>query len=264
MNSGTFTQCKQWFGEHVSRYREKSAPDTHMVDRKQRHTMRVLAHVQAIVDQTPPLIELKEIIEIAALLHDAGRFPQVVGHKSYDDHATYNHAEVGANIIRDTGLLDPLPIDKRGLVLSAIKYHNRGVIPNNLGTEARLVLEVLRDADKLDALRNCLRYLDPSQPYGKALKSGMIWDDTEATPHIIHLAMNRKLIPFQDIKWSNDFIIFLSCWLYDLHFPYAFRQLKESGEYANLLSLLPGTPEMTPLVEQLREDFDWILARSGK
>jgi len=263
MNSDIFAQCRQWFDEHTAHYREKAGPEeTEMVDRKIRHTMRVVGHVQAIVAETPPLEELSEAVEVAALLHDAGRFPQVVKHNSYDDHATCNHAEVGARIVMDADLLDPLPLETRGIVLSAVKYHNVAVIPDNLGTEARLVLEVLRDADKLDALRNSLRYLDPDNPNSKALKAGLTWDADKFTPELLQYAMDRTIIPYENIQWSNDFALFLSCWLYDLHFPYAFRQLKTSGQYEILLGQMPDTEEFIRLKEQLRDDLDWILARS--
>ncbi len=262
MQDDIFAQCHQWFNEHVSHYREKAGSDIEMVDRKKRHTLRVLAHARAIVEESAPLVELAEAVEIAALLHDAGRFPQIVGQTSYEESEEDNHAEAGVRIILDADLLDPLLPKTRGIILSAIKYHNHAVVPDNLGTEARLVLEVLRDSDKLDAVRNNLKYLKPGSTYGKAAKSGMTWHEENISPEVLAIGLNRQPIPLKDINWSNDYFIFLCCWLYDMHFPYAFRHLRTSGHFEILLGLLPDSPECIQLKEQLTDDLNWIIARS--
>ena len=136
------------------------------------------------------------------------------------------------------------------------------MLPGNLGSEARLVLEVLRDADKLDAIGNILRCLDPEAPHGKALKIGLTWDESEVSDFALDAAKNRQLIAYQSIKWSNDFVLFVCCWLYDLHFNYSYKQLKESGNYEALLSKLPNAVPFAEVKEQLRDDLSWIEARS--
>ena len=254
--------CAKWFGDHAARHIELAGPDHHMVSAKLRHTQRVQDHVLAIIKEAKPSRENARCAELAALLHDAARFPQLVRTASYDDHTGYNHAEAGARIVADAGLLDPLPERFGERVLTAIGLHNLGVLPTDLDPEDRLVLDILRNADKLDALRNCIRYLDPKNPKGRALKSGMTFHPTNVSRETLDLAMNRQLIPFGSIVWSNDYTVFLCCWLYDLHFHCVFERLKTSGIYETLLGKLPDGDPFDALKTQLRDDLDWIERRS--
>lgn len=262
MSATLFGQCKTWFAEHVATYRARAHGDSAYVDRKERHTYRVLGYAREIVPEAGGGPELVEAIEIAALLHDVGRFPQVVGHGTYDDGESLNHAELGARIVRDEGVLDSMELHWREVILSAIHSHNVAVLPDQLSPDARRVLEVVRDADKTDALRNNLKYLKPDQPYGKALKAGLTWDDETISPAVADLALKRQLIPFADIKLSNDYILFLCCWLYDLHYHASFKLFKNTGCFECLVARLPDNEVGASIKRQLLEDLDWLIARS--
>lgn len=262
MPTSDFQQTLTWFNNQATQFKNHAGDDAPLIERKQRHTMRVLDHVHEILKESGASDTLAQAVEMATLLHDIGRFPQIVDRETLDDKEGYNHAEEGARIINETHLLDNFSPDMRGVILSTIKYHNRAVLPENLGNDARLALEILRDADKLDAIRNNLKYLNPNAPHGKALKSGLTWHDTEVSPEVMELAMQRQLIPFETINWSNDFILFLCCWLYDLHFTYTFNHLKQSGNFEALLAKLPDTAQCTEAKKQLREDLDWIIAKT--
>ncbi|MGL1863513.1 MAG: HD domain-containing protein [Pseudodesulfovibrio sp.] len=251
-----------WFDRFVADHKNKAKENAPFVERKQRHTMRVLNHVREIVKESGANQDFCEAMEIAALLHDVGRFPQILDTNTYDDMVGYDHGEAGARILSKTDLLDSLPMDIRGVILSTVKYHNRAALPDNLGPDALLVLEVVRDADKLDAIRNNLKYLTPDALHGKALKSGLTWHESEFSPVVYDLAKSRKLIPFGSINWSNDFILFLCCWIYDLHFNYAFTQLKESGNYEALLAKLPDNTLISDVKAQLWDDLNWIIVKS--
>lgn len=226
-----------------------------LIRRKITHTMRVLAHVRHILDEMEGGPELRRVAEIAAILHDTGRFPQLERRATFDDRAGYNHAEEGARILAGTALLDPLGEKWRGVVLTAVRLHNLGVLPDGLAPEERTVTEILRDADKLDAIRNNLRHMDPKTLHGKALKSGLTWHATEVSPEAVRLTLDRRLIPFTTIKWSNDFILFLCNWLHDLHFPYPYRVLDRTGQFEELLGWLPDNGPFPEIKAQLRADL---------
>ncbi len=264
MHDDFFTTCLDWLHHHAAAYREQAGDDAPLIDRKLRHTMRVLGHVRGIEPEAGAGAELVRCMEIAALLHDAGRFPQLIRQKTYDDRKGYNHATAGALIVEESGLLDPLTGNERAVILDAIRHHNVATLPHGLTPDTQLVLNVLRNADKLDAIRNNLKYLNPDAPHGKALKLGVIWDDEQVSPEVLRLARERRLIPFGEIKWSNDFILFLCCWLYDLHFHYSFKQLQDSGNFEILLGKLPNSEPLASLKTQLKEDLDWIAATSRR
>jgi len=262
MTEAMFTQALNWLNSHAGTYRAQAGDDAPLIDRKLRHTMRVLGHVRGIVRELPNRPDLADLAEVAAVLHDAGRFPQLVRQKTYDDRAGYNHAAAGADIVAASGLLDPLPEAERDLILAVIRHHNAAVPPHDLDPDMRLVLEVVRNADKLDAIRNNLKYLNPEAPHGKALKLGVKWDPEGVSDQALQLARERRLIPFSAIQWSNDFILFLCCWIYDLHYHYSFSELQRSGNYEALLAKLPDNEVLGPIKAQLRDDLAFIAAAS--
>ncbi|MBG0791653.1 MAG: HD domain-containing protein [Desulfovibrionaceae bacterium] len=255
-------RCLKWFDAYTRSYVARAPKDILLtVQSKISHTMRVLAHVRAIIGESAVPDGLKPVAEIAAILHDVGRFPQLVQSASFDDRTGYNHAEEGEKILRTATVLEPFDPAFRELVLTAVRFHNLGVLPDDLTGDERLVLEILRDADKLDAVRNVVRYTTPESAYGKALKSGMAWHETEVSDGVVDLVLQKKLIPFTAIHWSNDFALFLCCWIYDLHFPYAYRTLAESGNFEKLLAWLPDAAPFDRVKDSLQADLEDFISR---
>lgn len=255
-------RCLDWFDTYTRDYIGRASKDILLtVQSKITHTMRVLAHVRAILRETDVRDDLAPTAEVAAILHDVGRFPQLVQSASFDDRTGYNHAEEGENILRNAYVMDSFPEAMRELILTAVRYHNLGVLPDTLTNDERLILIILRDADKLDAIRNVIKYTTPESAYGKALKTGMVWHDTKVSDEVVKLVLKRQLIPYTSIKWSNDFTLFLCSWIYDLHFPYAYRTLADSGDYDKLLDWLPDDKPFDQAKTQLRSDLKRFLRR---
>lgn len=249
-------RCLDWFDAYTRDYIGMASKDILLtVQNKVSHTMRVLAHVRAILKETTVREDLAPATEIAAILHDVGRFPQLVKSESFDDHIGYNHAVEGEKILRISDVLAPFDTSFKEIVLTAVRHHNLGALPDDLSEDERLVLEILRDADKLDAIRNVVKFTTPESAYGKALKAGLVWHKTEVSTEIVDLTLKRKLIPFESIHWSNDFALFMACWIYDLHFPYAYRILAESGDYGKLLAWMPEDEPFAKVKKQLWSDL---------
>lgn len=248
--------CLDWLLAFAREHMDRTDGELRqLIRRKITHTMRVLAHVRHILDETDSGPELRRAAEIAAILHDTGRFPQLEHRATFDDRTGYNHAEEGARILAGTGLLDPLDGKWRGVVLTAVRLHNLGVLPDGMTPEERAVTEILRDADKLDAIRNNLSHMNAKTLHGKALKSGLTWHATEVSPEVVRLTLDRQLIPFTAIKWSNDFVLFLCNWLHDLHSPYPYRVLDRTGQFEELLARLPDSGPFPEIKAQLRADL---------
>jgi len=262
MQGHPLISIETWFERFVDGFRTRAGEKKLFLDRKVRHIKRVRAHVQEIGKECEWSRNMALAMDVAALLHDVGRFPQLVERKTYDDTLGYNHAEEGARLLAQADVLSVLPDSLRDRILCAISFHNCAILPGGLEPDSRLILDVLRDADKLDAVRNNLRYLSPDAPHNTVLKSGLLWDAQHVSPLVLELCFKRQLIPFNQIRWSNDFILFLCCWVYDLHFPYSFKQLRESGHFASLLERLPNNADLMPIKRQLASDLDWMAAQS--
>jgi hypothetical protein len=251
------TRCLCWlvaFGRaHADRAPDEIRP---LVRRKIAHTMRVLAHVRHILAEERPGKDPALAAEIAAILHDAGRFPQLADRRTFDDRAGYDHGEEGARILAASDVPDVLDGHWRAVVIEAVRLHNRAVLPEAMDPDARLVTEMVRDADKLDAIRNSLGGMLRRTLTGRAVKYGIAWHETEFSPEAVRLVRERRLIPLTALRWSNDYVLFLCAWLYDLHFTYAYTSLIRSGRFGQLLALLPDDGPFPALKGQLRADLE--------
>ena len=252
----------EWLVGFGRAYAERAeGPVRPHVRRKIAHTMRVLAHVRNIRNELQASPELGLAAEVAAILHDTGRFPQLADRKTYSDRTGFDHGEEGARILAGTELLDGLGAHWRAVVIEAVRLHNRAALPEGMDPDARLVTEMVRDADKLDAIRNSLNGMLRRALTGKAVKYGLTWHETEASPEAVRLTLERRLIPFEVMRWSNDYVLFLCAWLHDLHFPYAYRHLCDTGRFERLLDMLPDAPPLDAAKGLLRADLARLAGR---
>ena len=96
-------RCLDWFDTYTRDYIGRASKDILLtVQSKITHTMRVLAHVRAILRETDIRDDLLPTAELAAILHDVGRFPQLVQSSSFDDRTGYDHAVEGEKILRNS------------------------------------------------------------------------------------------------------------------------------------------------------------------
>jgi len=232
------------------------------VRRKIMHPMRVLAHVRHILDEERPRPELSLAAEIAAILHDTGRFAQLVDRRTADDGSEYDHGEEGARILAGADVLDGLDDHWRGVVIEAVRLHNRAGLPESMEPDTRTVTEMVRDADKLDAVRNSVNGLLHKELTGRAIKYGITVHPTEVSPDTVRRTRLRELIPYSSMRWSNDFVLFLCAWVHDLHFNYAYNRLINTGHFEQLLALLPDQGVFPELKAQLRADLRRLAGRS--
>ncbi|WP_207263334.1 HD domain-containing protein [Desulfovibrio sp. Huiquan2017] len=231
------------------------------VRRKIVHPMRVLAHVRRILAEERPGPELALAAEIAAILHDIGRFAQLVDLRTVDDAAAYDHGAEGARILAEGDILDGLNGHWRAAIIEAVRLHNRAALPEAMDPDARLVAEMVRDADKLDAVRNSVNGLLHKELTGRAIKYGITVHDTEVSPDAVRRTRERRLIPYTSMRWSNDFVLFLCAWVHDLHFAYAYNRLIDSGHFEQLLDMLPDQGPFPELKAQLRADLHRLAGR---
>lgn len=205
--------------------------------------------------------ELALAAELAAVLHDTGRFPQLVDRQSFNDRTGYDHGEEGARILTGIDVLDGLDGHWRAVVIEAVRLHNQAALPDDMAPDARAVTEMVRDADKLDAVRNSVNTLLRKELTGRAKKYGITVHPTEVSPDVVRRTRERRLVPYASMRWSNDFVLFLCAWLHDLHYTYAYTHLIDSGHFEQLLALLPDQGVFPELKAQLRADLHRLAGR---
>lgn len=195
-------------------------PQEEMIQLKIHHTERVVEAAREIMHREGFSPSLQTAGEVAAWLHDVGRFPQFVRYHTFSDRKSVNHALLSCSEVLQHGWLDAETPAERDLVLKAVELHNFRELPPYLSADEAAVAHVVRDADKLDiftVLEHAIAtdYL-PSHPevYWGLPFTGPL---SEA---VVQAIENGRSVDYGEIRSFADFVLIQVAWCHGgLHFP---------------------------------------------
>ena len=255
-----FSYYLNWFDDYVSRHLN-SDEDDKLIILKKNHTLRVLDEARGILGSLQVSEHLNHLIQLAALFHDLGRFPQLAKYHTFRDAESVNHATEGLKVLLKEGILKNLSLKDRKIVYNAVQFHNRAVIPENLPHDNELALNVLRDADKLDILNVLLRHLKGEESENESVTLDLLDQPTKFTPQLLQATLNRQIIKYNHLVYINDFIILLMGWIYNFNFTHSMKVLKKRGMINELYKFLDSVPDASGLDVILNNDLDRMIAQ---
>jgi hypothetical protein len=187
--------------------------------------------------------EERALAEAIALLHDTGRFEQFARYGTFNDRESADHAALGVRILREKGALAAVDPPERELILRAIAYHNRPVLPTDESERCLLFSRMIRDADKLDI-------------WGVFLDHYARRDSDEAVIHFLpdtpgfsekvrRQLIGRSIVNYADITNLNDFKLLQLGWIFDLNFPPSFRRFRERRYMERYREFLPRSEKIS-------------------
>lgn len=140
-----FSNC----AEHYLSLAKDDFQRTH-INRKIEHSKRVNQFALEIAHGLYLSQHEIDLVNISSLLHDIARFKQFYEYNTYVDKLSFNHAEEGVKILKQSNILCDLGDDDKQMVLDIIGLHSCRFLPNDLSPKLRMLASVIRDADKLD------------------------------------------------------------------------------------------------------------------
>lgn len=240
-----------WFERFTARYNGMDPGQADNVQLKIDHTLRVLQEARQIslsLDLSPAV---RGLVELAALYHDIGRFPQLIRFGTFQDSESVNHGLLGFKTLRSEGVLEGLSRQERATVLQAVNLHNRASVPEGLPRGLDLVLRVIRDADKLDVISVLLSRFDPGTDHDGMVTLGLKHDSGSYSGKALDQVLQGRIVQYRDMVWVNDFRLLLCSWVYDLNFDLSRARFLERGYIESLIGQMPGTEEIDNLKTRL-------------
>jgi hypothetical protein len=235
-----------WFEDFTSGHIAQAGDQAGPMRLKVSHTRRVVGHALCIARTLELAEPLRHCVALAALLHDVGRFPQFLRWRTFRDAESVNHGRLGAHILRDAPVLAREPAATRRAVLVAVAMHNRYALPAALPEPARLITNIVRDADKIDILHVVARELDREEPSGEVVLSAAR-ESGKWTPELAEKVLSGAVPDYKDIVYVNDFLILLGSWTGALNFPISLRLIRQAGSLERLMGMLPDHPQLDAL-----------------
>lgn len=233
-------RLKSWFEEYVQGFDADDPDLRENVALKRVHTRRVCENIVEIGRSHGLASPDLSMAEVAALLHDIGRFEQYRRHRTFVDSTSEDHGALGVSVIRETRILAEASPAVADLIVRAVACHNRISVPESGDERFLMILKLLRDADKVDIWRVVTEYYRRSS--GKrnpAIELGLP-DEDRVSDGVCASLMRHQPVRMIDLRVLNDFKLMQMGWVYDLNFTRSFQMVMERGFLEDIRKALPG------------------------
>jgi len=240
-----FDSIKQWYDRYTGSFCSEDEETEGALRLKEQHCKRVMGEIINIAGALELSCEERAAAAIAGLLHDIGRFEQFVKYHTFLDIKSVNHAELAVSILKRENVLGELPKSGADSILQAIEVHNKAQIDQ----DSPILCKMLRDADKLDIWNVVLLHFESGG--GNATKSVELdFPDIDIVSDNV-LSAILKSVPWEIKAMAsvNDFKMLVMSWVFDLNFPFTFKQVLERRYLPRLFATLPQTEECRQVFE---------------
>ena len=216
------------YDAYVDGFRGVDGKLPQMMQLKRVHTAQVVANARAIAAGEKFDPETARTCEVAALLHDTGRYEQLKRYNTFRDSDSVDHAVFSHDIVVEKGWLDGDP--QREAILTAVLVHNRRDVPDGLDPLTGAAVHTVRDADKLDIFR-VLEHQVKTTDWRTDCKA--FWNlPTKArpSPAVLEAIRASRPVDYQNIKTLADFVLIQVGWMVcGLHYATSRRLCAERG-----------------------------------
>lgn len=227
-------QAEEVFKRYTSHYDMANS----MIWHKVVHTFKVAENCERIAGSLEMPEEAMDFAWFLGLLHDIGRFEQVKQYGTFLDAVSVDHAEFGADLLFKEQLIKEFPIENLSgeqlqILETAIRFHNKLKLPDDMSKELKCFSEILRDADKADIFR-VITEIPLEERIGSS--KDMIQVGDEANEEVMECVRKHCCIPRKIRKTKFEIHISHLCMAFELVFPESRRIVREQGFLEKLFS----------------------------
>lgn len=228
-----------WFNAYCSSFYNLTESQKSNFTIKKEHSLRVAGIALSLAEKLEWTEEELKIAFLVGLLHDLGRFSQLVEFDTFSDEKSVDHAGEAVKILKEGDLFDQLQIENREVIFAAILNHNKFKIQEGLTGRELLHAKLIRDADKLDIFRVLTEYY--ANRNGKANHT-LTWElpkGTTVSSSVSKEILAGKLVSKKNVASEMDVKIMQLSWVYDLNFRPSFEFLVKNRFLENVYNSLP-------------------------
>jgi putative nucleotidyltransferase with HDIG domain len=216
---------------------------TSEMELKYQHSKNVALIAKHIAGFVAPSEAQRQLVEIAALYHDIGRYEQFLKYKTFNDEDSEDHGTLGVDIIQNHQFFAELDPQERETLFQVIESHNKKTISSTISPEANFICKMVRDADKMDILQMLSSHFQTGK-YDPILSLGLP-DETTYNPLVVSDLLSAKSVDFKLMQSLNDFKLVNLGWVYDLNFAISYVMLYQQKYLEKIYqSLTVKAPEI--------------------
>lgn len=182
-----------------------------MMELKLVHTGHVVANARLIAEAERFDAVTGEVCEAAALLHDTGRYEQLLRYGTFRDADSVDHAVFSRSIVEEKGWLDGYA--DAAAVLDAVLFHNRKEVPQGLAPLTLVAAHCTRDADKLDIFRVLEDRLSKADWRDDMSAFWNLPVCAKPNPEVLSAIRARRAVDYRHIASLADFVLIQVGWM---------------------------------------------------
>lgn len=210
---------------------------------KKSHIAKVVMMGEEILNKSPEIRWNKKQALTICLLHDVGRFPQVLNNSYSDIYTGIDHASLGAKMISEK----KFPWNEWGIkendVMEAIQWHNK---QDYLGEN--IYAKFIRDADKNALFIDFESMEEVSHTEKKA--------GTEISKEVWKALEEKGTVDNKNIVTFAEDIVNKAMWFWNLNLPYSKKIAVKSGMAEKLLIALEKNGNSKEDIERLKKNLE--------
>ncbi|MHB0938171.1 MAG: HD domain-containing protein [Armatimonadota bacterium] len=244
----TLERCHAWFDRFTGQFSSDEPLVAANLQGKFDHTHCVVRNARALAAALGRNEEGCAFAEILGLFHDVGRFPQLENHATFRDGSSFDHAAMSVQVLEEEGVSQFFSEREWEILSTAIRHHNKYAISEECTGEALFYSRLLRDADKLDALKKAA---------AGHLFTLLNLDGTGAvSPAVMEAILAGRCARYTDIQTQPDIILAIVALVYDINFPRTFAIVREERYLQRIFERLPQNEEFAKMREAAQAFLD--------
>ena len=222
---------EKWFNDYIDTFRRNGelAP---LQELKRTHSRRVQQMASAIVESLgwdePHDAWMAYAI---GLLHDTARFSQYRDFQTFQDSASFDHGDRGAEILEKEFCWGGIDDSDKRKVLTAVRFHNKIAIPTDIPLSCYKWAAVIRDADKIDVFRMVQRRMDNGTIFEMFPRHKKV---TGLSPALVDEIRQTGLGSYTNAHSIQDYRLIQLMWAFDLNYPVSIATLKDEGIFSRI------------------------------
>ncbi len=236
----------KWFDAYTKSFLTGDYSHDHGFELKILHTRNVVRHARELEEyleaETGPDPRRRRGTEMAALLHDAGRFEQFRRYRTFNDSISEDHGKIALDLIEKEKLLEELDAEDAALgraVRFAVFEHNKLAIPPVEDKLSLTLAKLVRDADRIDIFRIMAEHLRKPADAGEETVFLHLADTKKISTAVYESLQRGEMVHRDSLHSRSDFLCQILSWIRIMNYPYSCKLIHESGNFDSVLSCLP-------------------------
>ncbi len=234
---------KEWVSVSISKFENYIEAFSGLTENQKRnfeikkeHSLRVADLSLFLAEKLEFTEEQQQVAFLSGLLHDIGRFQQLIEYDTLNDEKSVDHADLGVKIIEEGNFLED---NFKSFVLVAVQNHNKFKIQDGVSGQELTFAKLLRDADKIDILKVLSDYYSKKNSTPNHTLNWELPKGNSVSTNVSKEVLAGKLVSKKNVASELDMKVMQLSWVYDINYRPAIEYLLKNRYLESIYNTLP-------------------------